>query len=224
MLKSRRIFPPGGFRFSEERTGWRSSPGRTFDETAIEIQRHRLSNPRFKDKWNTDLDAIKEELDLYTCNRISWHPEYCIPPDESKKAARLLQERRGASAVAVAAKKVASGIGILIDWLGSGAKPVPAALAESRAKTCSDCPQNQLTDLTSFFTNPASYLIRRQIELRSQMKLQTAYDEKLHVCRACACPMKLKVWVPIEHTAGRMTAEARAALDPRCWIQSEEAK
>lgn len=222
-LKNHRTFPPGGFQYFQAATGWNARPGATFDEVVTELIAHRAANPRFN--LPQDRETVSAELDEYTCIRIANNPEYCmggiipkapLPPPWPARAA-------GKLGVAVAAgSKVIAGVGVLLDWLGEGAKPVDAGLAETRARICSDCPQNQPGDLTSFFTAPASDIIRKQIEMRREMKMETPYDDRLGVCVACACPMRLKVWTPIEHVAKRLLPESRAKLDPRCWIPKEE--
>ena len=52
--------------------------------------------------------------------------------------------------------------------------------------------------------------------------LTTPHDSKLGVCKACDCPMRLKVFVPLDKIVGHMLPEAKAALDPTCWILDEE--
>lgn len=223
-LLNRRQFPPGGFQFFEPKTGWRSSPGFTFDQVVEEIIRHRMANPRFASQWNTDFDLVADELDTYTCVRIGMDPNYCSggspsfvsgpPPSRSQWVGRVVES-------AAAARKVMTGIAVLLDWLGSGGKPVAPELAEARAAVCAGCPQNTAGNLTDFFTVPASEQIRKQLAIRSDMKLATTHDEQLNVCKACFCPMKLKVHTPIQHILAHLKPEGRAALDPRCWIPKE---
>ena len=53
--------------------------------------------------------------------------------------------------------------------------------------------------------------------------MSTIYDEKLHLCSACACPLKLKVHVPISWITKRLTPEQMERLKeaPACWIPHE---
>lgn len=222
MLKSRRLWPPGGFSYFQPQTGWSAPPGLTFEQVVTEIIKHRKANPRFP--LPTDFDTVAEELDEYTCLRIGGDPNYVASMGTIPKGASLPPRPRAAGVAGVvgAAKKIGAGVGVLIDWLGSGAKPVESELATARAKVCSDCPQNQQGDFTRWFTVPASNQIRQQVEIKNEMKLATPFDERLHVCEACLCPMKLKVWVPMEYILARLPVESRAALDPRCWMISEE--
>lgn len=223
-LKSQRSFPPGGFRFTEPKTGWQSALGRTFDETVDDIISHRLANPRYASQWATEWGDVARELDAYTCKRIKYDPQYCRDDAESKKATRLqtiAPVGGGQGGVAGASKKIMAGIGVLIDWLGSSAKVVPQALAENRAEICASCPQNGPGDLTRLFTVPASKLIMSQLEIKEDMKLSTSHDGELNICMACLCPLKLKVHAPISHVRDHLSEQVIEALDPRCWITKE---
>jgi len=227
MLKSRRIFPPGGWAFFQPQTGWNARPGATFEETVRELIKHRSANPRFN--LSTDFDEVAAELDQYTCLRLGNNPEYCasaLGEDLSKKAESPLPWRTAAAGLeagVAAVKKVGAGVGALLDWLGEGGNPVDSKLAEHRAGVCAVCPLNQQADLTSFFTAPASNLIRKQIEIRKGLRLETTHDEKLGVCGACACPLRLMVHAPLAHKLRHMTPAALSRLDPACWVLSEKA-
>lgn len=107
---------------------------------------------------------------------------------------------------------------MLLDWLGSGGKPAEQSLADSRAAICSTCPRNDGGDFTAFFTKPIADKIRTQLEIRGDLQLRTPHDETLTVCSACDCPLKLKVWVPMEHILAHTSEDTKTKLDPRCWI------
>lgn len=234
MLISRRTFPPDGFWYFESKTNWPKNPksvfsGKTFDEAVAMIVQHRLANPRFAHQWSTDPSIVADELDRFTCLRLANNPNYCsggaaVPQGgASKKGIRQTFATIKAASVgaAVAVKKVVAGAGVLLDWLGEGAKPVAQELANKRAEICSTCPQNVKTDLTSFFTVPAANMIRQQIEIRGEMKLSTPFDAKLGICQACACPLTLKPHVQLSYILKKLSPEVRAKLDPRCWMNLE---
>lgn len=94
-------------------------------------------------------------------------------------------------------------------------------LAESRAGICSDCPQNSPKTWKDFFNVSAQAFMQGQLEKKNEMKLETSIDDKLGVCQACLCPMKLKVWTPLKHILAKMPADVKPRLDPRCWILKE---
>lgn len=98
---------------------------------------------------------------------------------------------------------------------------VDQALAESRATVCAGCPKNGKGDLTSWFTVPAAKLIQVQLEAKNKRKLETKSDEALGVCEACSCPLKLKVFCPLDIINSKMSPTVRTELHPGCWILSE---
>lgn len=229
-LISRRTFPPQGFWFFESKTNWPRNPqgffaGKTFDESVIEIIKHRLANPRFSTQWSTDKDVVADELDQFTCLRLANDPNYCAPSpggNPLKKVNRLSSTMRAGVKDAVAAvEKVVAGAGVMVDWLGDGLKPVSQELANARATVCSTCPNNQPKDLLSFFTVPASDLIRQQIEIKNEMKLATPFDEKLGICVVCACPLRTKVWSHMEHVLKHLKPDVKSQLPGFCWMVKE---
>ena len=227
-LKSRRAFPPGGFKFYEPRTGWEAMGGLDFDQVVAAIIKHRQANPRFANEWALDPTDVANELDLYTCARIGNNPDYCngeSPPDFRQASASFPTLRRrfqnAGNAVVGSVTKIATGIGLITEWLGSGAKPVAKELAEKRALVCSTCPHNKQSDLTSIFTIPASEMIRKTIAIKNDMKLETSQDSKLGVCELCACPLATKCWTPISHMASHISEKVKAELPDFCWQKQE---
>lgn len=240
-LISRRSFPPGGFFFFQPQSQWPPTQemfaGLTFDQVVIKIAQHRAANPRFG--LSTDLDDIANELDYFTCVRLKFDPNYCVggPPGAplGKAQAPLPPVRpvgqpfkpapSARGAVAAEVKKVTrlvSGVGVLLDWIGSGGHAVDPALATKRANVCVGCPMNQKGGWEHFFTGPAADIIRKQLTLKNEMQLQTTLDKQLSVCDACGCELTLKVWVPLEYVLKKLTPEISIKLDPRCWILSQD--
>lgn len=229
MLKSRRTFPPGGFRFFEPKTNWPKNhisyfSGKTFDQVVEEVVRHRLANPRFANTWNTDFESVANEVDQFTCVDCGMDENYCTPGVQSFPFGPAPQPPRlgVVGAVAAGGRKVATGIAVLLDWLGAGGKAVKPELSEARAAICADCPANQPGDWVSFFTGPAIEQLQKQLAIKNDMRLKTSLDDKLNVCKGCWCFMRLKVHTPLQHIVAHLKPEGRAELDPRCWITKEE--
>jgi len=226
MLRSRNQFPPLGFLFIQPETGWEAPKHQSFTVTAKAIQTHRLANPGLAKKhgWKMDLGSIEDELDLFNTRRCvsrGWwnyitEPEGTISP-KTLASPSLLKNAVGG------VKRVAAGVKTLLDWLGSGAHPVDRSVAEQRAVICVACPQNGHGDWTSYFTKPAAEEIRQQLEIRNSLKLETPSDVILGVCRACSCPLKLKVWTPMNHILANTEDEVRNKLDKDCWILKSQA-
>lgn len=76
--------------------------------------------------------------------------------------------------------------------------------------------------LEAYFTVPASNAIRAQLERKHAMKLETPSDEHLGVCTACDCPLKLKVWMPLDRILAKMPKAAYDALHVNCWIRNRD--
>lgn len=215
-LKSRTQCPVGGFMFTQAQTGAKFQTW-SFDELCGLIRSHRLANPRFG--LATDPAAIAAEVDLTNATRMQSIPGADIYITSDEALPKLTPRPRPSAAAAVAgARKVAAGVGVLLEWLGSGGVPVPQEAASYRASICAKCPKNKPGDLTSWFTVPASNLLKRQLEVRGDMKLATPYDDQLGVCEACACPLKLKVHTGLEHVLKHLTEQVKSELVPNCWI------
>lgn len=206
----RHTFPNGGWQYHQAQTGWDSPTPKssTFDQTVVLIIKQRLKNPAItaKHQLATDAENVGNELEAYTRKRLGIEVPKSSPPQWFQHLGQ-----------------VAAGVRTLADWLGGSGTPVSQELANKRAQICSDCPQNGKGDWLSTFTIPAQNLIRRQLQERKDMSLSTPFDDNLQMCEACACPIPLKVHVPIEYINQRLAAPIRARLDPRCWILHESA-
>jgi hypothetical protein len=208
--------------------------GRTFNETVKDIIDHRRSNPRFN--LSTDWNAVCQELDEYTSLRlrsVRGADGFLAPDDFAKKAMHPPFTATAGKAVGAAivergvkilsgAKRNIAGVATLIEWLGSGAKPVPETLANIRSGVCLTCPQNKPTDWKNWAKGQIAESIRRQIAIKNDMALKTANDPKLGTCEACSCVLQLKVWCPISHILKNMDGDTLKRLDPKCWCLSEK--
>lgn len=227
-LKDRLKPPPNGYLYKQKQTGWCNwlvVPESVWDFKlcARAIQQHRLANPRFK--LNTNLVAIEDELDRVNAERVAAIPNASIYIQQTGgPTAPFSQTRpgRALSAVAGSIAKMAQGTGTLIDWVADGAPAVTPEESDRRSKICLVCPQNSHSDMTSFFTKPASELIRKQLEKLNALHLVTQQDPSLGVCLACSCPLKLKVHTPLDYIKAHMSEQTKKDLDPKCWILEEK--
>jgi len=218
-LKSREKFPPGGFQYFQPESQWNAPQNASFEVVVDALIKHRQGNPYLVEKhgWSVDRETVRNEIDSFTarrCEQFGWN-DYIFsgapdpaPPPKSMPPPTILQKLGS----------VAGGAENLVEWIDSGAEAVSSELANTRAKICSDCPQNGKGDFSRYFTVPVSEAIRHRLNQRQGMNLNTAYDDQLNVCEACLCPLKLKVHFKLERILPHMDAETRARLDPRCWI------
>lgn len=226
-MRSRDNFPPKGWKFTQPETAWHEPKNSSFNALVTALIRHRRGNPHLIEKhnWATDFEQVAlevEEFNAVRCRNNGW---FEFIQQENAPSPKLFlsrfQARKPVAAAGGSIKRVAAGIGALYEWLGSGANPVGRGEAERRAAICATCPKNGKGDWTRFFTGPAVAMIRKQLDIKQDLKLETPYDEVLGVCEACTCELKLKCWVPMEFILSYTTEETKAKLHPDCWILAE---
>lgn len=216
---------PGGFQFYVSATGWKPAPFSSLDSIAQQLIAHRRGRPDLVARfgWSLDLNTVRQEVEAYNvavCVRNGWTDYYVggveatvpfRPP--SPPAATPVQKLRN----------VAAGSSTLVSWLQDGAPTVSQELANPRAANCATCPMNGKGGWEAYFTVPVANAIRREVERKKEMKLETPSDENLGVCEACSCPTTLKVWLRIEDILKKMPPAQCDALAPGCWIRAEKA-
>lgn len=229
-LKSRERQIPNGFVFYVPETKFRTPRFASFSSIVQSVINHRKANPVLAQKhnWSTDYETVANEVDSFNaavCERMGWTDYIAAanagPPAPKFKALSPLDEKQ-ISAVAKKIKKVWQGVKSLNDWIDSQEPAVEPVLSEARAAVCVACPMNGEGGLESWFTKPASDAIRKQFGKLESRKLSTSLDDKLNVCTACLCPLKLLVQTPLKYKLAHMDNETRKSLHPACWVLSEE--
>lgn len=209
--------------FRQPETGWTAPTpiGSTFSQTVDLIIAMRKKNPAITAKHNlaTSREAVETELEKYTRKRlglseVAQAPFWDSPSQSSHGAA-------GAAEGSLAGlKRAAASTAIPIDWLRSGGMPVDRALANKRAETCLNCPKHEKGE---WYTIAAGELIRKTMELRSDIKLETDYDDKLQSCGACSCLLRAKVHCPMDIIVAKTKPEIMAAFPSNCWVAKRDA-
>lgn len=221
-LVNRNMQIPGGFRFRQAETKWQSRRFASFDTIVNSLIAHRKAN-RFlteKHKWPTDYASVAEEVDAFNaalCLANGWTKYVTLEGVDHPKTLPSL----GLARLRNAAVSAAAGVMTLKEMFGEGEQPVARQKAEARAAVCAVCPKNQQGDWLRFFTEPAARLIRATLAFIKDMNLVTTQDANLHRCDACDCPMKLKVWAPIQHIRKHLPPDVPAKLHETCWIPKE---
>jgi hypothetical protein len=217
-LASRQKSPINGFQFFESTTGRRFN-GWSFDAMVSEIQKHRLANPRFG--LSTNREDIGHELDYQNALRMQQIPNadsYITSDDMPPPNPQVPPSQSHWQPSVAGASRLVAGAQTLSDWWLDGAQPIPEHEANERAAICFKCPKNERGDLSNYFTRSASEMILKAVERRNSMHLRTDFDERLGVCSACECPLKLKVHVPKPTILKHMDQAVIQKLDPICWI------
>lgn len=222
-MKSLTAHPPYGFQMLQPETGQTTPFSGSFYHVVEQTLMLRQANPFLAERhgWRLDSAGVEHDVEQHNCARMvagGWL-SFVVMDDTSPPAPLYVMPEKKKQGSAVAkVRNVAAGVGVLLDWLGSGAKPVEQPLADSRASICATCPKNDGGDFIAYFTKPIADKIRTQLEIRGDLQLRTPHDGSLTVCSACDCPLKLKVWVPIDYILSHTSEEVKTKLDPRCWI------
>lgn len=228
MLKDRVNFVPGGFQVYIAETNFTSTPHIGFDATVEQVRQHRLANPRFG--WATDTESIATWVDQFTEARLrstygNGANSYLIGASAGPPANPLWRPLRARAVDASAAvgaeqpSKVKVGVGLLMDFLGPSMKAVPASLSEKRASICVVCPANQKGDLV---THLGGLALKLMLQMRSDLKLATSHDAKLHDCAVCECNLHLKPHVALDFILERTTPEQMEKFPEACWIKRKD--
>jgi hypothetical protein len=234
-LKSRQRQVPNGLTFRQPQIKWDSRKALglhpSFDTlvNAVLSARKANSGQSAQHKLSLDRATVEMEVEMYNvkvCLANGWL-DYLTDSGGGQSVplaqSRSPEDQKLLDVAAKSARRLWSGVKITSDWKDSGEPPVSKELAESRAATCVACPLNGQGDLTKWFTIPASAAIKRQLEWLSGQKLVTSVDDKLNICEACLCPLKLKSWTPFKfikaHLAPDVIDELRKGRD--CWQLKE---
>jgi len=241
--KVQRAWPPkGGWIYTETATGWKAPSPKSdnFDRTVDKIIAHRFANRAYK--LSVDRTEVEHDLMHQTALRILTDaPEHAadwiVAGDDDGKKKLLMQPEQGARGEAVVARArsgnmlerilarvrgISRGASTLADWLGDGASPVSVMVADKRSKTCASCPLNRPEkDWVDTLTESIAEAIRKQTIVKNALGLCTSHEDKLGFCDACGCPLRLKVFMPIETIRARMDSQSVDDLHPSCWIKRE---
>lgn len=231
-LNNRQLQIPFGLKFYQPETRFNSRQG-SFNNIVDQVVAMRKANPALaaKHNWNLEWEMVADEVDAFNaaiCERMGWNtfinqPGAGVAPTPKFKALSPLAEKQ-LSAAAEKVKKVWQGVKTLNDWIDSGTPPVAATLSQHRAEVCVACVLNGKGGLEEWFTKPAAAAIKLQISKLASRNLSTTVDDKLNVCTACLCPLKLKVHTPLPFITDHMSPATQSELDPKCWILEEITK
>lgn len=232
-LKSRVKGIPHGLKFAQPEVNWSSinvvgkSPSWETLVTAVVAMRNANPHHRDKHRWATDVESVANEVDSYNakiCMDNGWVTYVLtVGAGFTSRPVQRPQLSPDVAGPISTIKKLWAGLKTTGDWLDSGQPPVAIELAEKRAYVCSECPLNAKGEFTEWFTLPAANAIKRQIAKLSERNLTTTKDAQLQVCKACLCPLQLKVHTPMSFIQPHLTDQVTDSLKngKDCWILSE---
>ncbi len=223
-MKDRNKFPPRGWTLLMPEIGMQRPISGSFNAVVDAFSDIVLKNPALAQKhgWPTDRIGQENWVDERECHRMLAHGwtrfvelEGTLPPPGPPPLGGMRHGSQGG--VAVAASKAMTGAAIWKDMFSNG-KPVAKELAEERASICAGCPENKRGGFKEWFTETLARGLNELVGLMNSQQLTTSKDDELGTCAACLCPMKCKVWVPLEIIKSHMPPADIAKLDRRCWI------
>lgn len=229
-LQSRSMQIPNGMTFYVPELNWRPRQYSSFEGIVDALYQLILANPPLQGKYPINRTEVADMVDEYNaniCAQMGWsqyiaqpQPGQPVPKESPQRQQILLQSLQNAAAKA---RELVAGAKSLREWVDSGEPAVPAEQSAHRAAVCADCPKNDQGDFTKWFTVPAAELVRRQMETLHERNLSTPSDDKIQMCLACDCPLKLKVHTPIAYITKALSAAARERLKggKNCWILAE---
>lgn len=227
-LKSLDRHVPGDFQMIHPEANQAEPFKGSFYHVCTQEHQFRRANPFLCQKYNWSLDMAQIEKDVqeYNVQRCLAHGwlDFLDMADGTFHPSATIVEKKTLlrSAVAVV-ETTKAGIGVWMDFVGSGGVPVEAKLAEERAAICVQCPHNKQGGLKNFFIEAAVKEIQQVLGIFKDLDVKTKQDDKLGVCELCLCPLKGKVHVPLNHIQDRLTADVREKLTgvKHCWVINE---
>ena len=217
-IKDRNRWLPYGWQLLLPEIGMKEPISGSFYDVVDAFAKIVNKNPALaqKNNWPTDTKGQENFIDQREVHRMLQHGWTEFVLMDAPEQAYAWSEKKTSFLSGIAA-----GTKILAEWLGEDGKPVDHELAEKRASICATCPANSGGNWLSYFTKPIADRIRYMMGVRHDLQLNTSYDKMLTVCDRCHCELKTKVHVPLKHINSYMSAESKAALEPRCWILHE---
>lgn len=217
-LKDRQRQIPNGLKFALPELGYQSAPFTSFDTIVNQVDNIVRANPGRAQaaRWPTSRNEIAEWVDDFNarlCHANGWNDYITGTEDSPPKFNGPPPGRFHALAVGAQANA---------EFILSGNKPVNEEAATARAAVCVKCPLNTPGDFSNFFERATAEMLRQSIGAMHELKLQTPHDSQLGVCEACWCPLRLKIWFPLEYISKHLNPETKAALHPSCWVTAEE--
>ncbi len=114
------------------------------------------------------------------------------------------------------------------DWIGEGAEVVSQQEAESRAHVCrtgnegKPCERNSNPNWwEKWYRDPIANAIRRELEIKNRLNIRLADESTVHMCSACGCALRIKVWAPPKYIKERTTPQAIEKMPAWCWMRRE---
>lgn len=232
-LKNRNNCPPNGFLHTEKTTGWKSWVAVPHSQWSFEtcceaVRQHRLANPEIskKNQLSTEMANIREEVDEENALRaLSFRGGEIYVQTDGGVSPKILAHRSGRENAAGGLRKyiqnTLDGAAIWSEWFGEGMNIVPIEKAETRAQTCLKCPHHIPGDFKQRWNETVAKEIMSVLSMLKDINFKTRFDDQLKICDICDCPMRAKIWTPIDHIRHHLKEDVKKSLWSECWITKE---
>jgi hypothetical protein len=188
--------PPGGWRYTVPETG-KTISGSTEGIVIDGVQNHYSSN---NIPGPVNLSRLIEKQ---ICRE---RPNYCGSTEPHLVSHSL---SRNIATIVMGTRTIGA-------WLFSGRRRVEQQLAEERAVTCSECPQNQVVNCTACHGDLLAPVIENIVAGGT-----TKVGHLLNACMICGCAIKAKIWVPHDIIESNMPDTILKELPANCWVVKE---
>lgn len=222
---------PHGFRYIVPATNFdlqRAMPFRSFRDCVNALLEHVRANRHVCSQSGlpTDFDGLAKLVEDYSAKQLIREGYKNFVMDDSPQVDLVLpktvpHQPNPRAGVAAGLSKTVAGVGLLVEWLGSGGKPVAKELAEQRASVCTVCVHNVDPNWIQKLDAIGAEQVRKLIGMKNDMALTTSVDNRLNSCGRCDCSLTLKVHTPIEHVKKHTTPEVMESFPDWCWVKTE---
>ncbi len=192
-------------------------------DAAKEVVNHRRSNNLAR----ATVPEAMADIEDATCARLGNDPSWCqsqkkTTQDNSPSSPIDPAQPAGAlSSLVASLKSIPFGAKTLLDWVGDGGRPVDQFLANARAKTCVECPENKNAGFFQRILASVANAIKEQTEIKTALDLKVDNEDKLQTCAVCQCHLRLKVWVPMKHILKSTDERMLSQFPKNCWVLTE---
>lgn len=116
------------------------------------------------------------------------------------------------------AKRYLDGALVIDEWLGNGGVVISQEDAQRRANTCLECKHNKPGPFLPF---AIAAHIHRKLEIKKHLELEVSGEEDLKTCEKCDCPLRLKLWIPMQDLLRGDGRERLKDFPAWCWMTTE---
>lgn len=226
-LVSRTKWPPGGFVVLHPEAGMKKPFSGSFIAAVDFELQFRRKNTVLAQRLGLppNRGSCEDWVDEYNARRClsAGFPHFVMDSAKAQAEKKTLHQRLGGAVVGVLSKTRAA-ISAYSAMFGS-VGPVAKEKATTRAGVCVTCPNNNTQGgLAAFFTESAASEIMGVLGVLKDLDLHVPQAANLGVCSACSCPLKAKVFAPIQVVVDRMPADVWGKLPANCWLRTESGR